>query len=167
MTTIIGVTNGKQIILAGDKSASDGSTTVTTTTPKVYKVGEDVVIGFAGDWRGGQLGVKALMDIDTNDPDCGIEEMTAAIAQTFAEADYKNDETTFIIGYGGQLFEVQPNLGHIAIWGEYHAIGDGAAYALGSLFTSEAPYEFNISVAFYAAARWTSCTTDYYEVSCG
>jgi ATP-dependent protease HslVU (ClpYQ) peptidase subunit len=167
MTTIIGITNGKQIFMAGDKSASDGSTTVVTSTPKVYRVSEDVVVGFAGDWRGGQLGVKALMELDTNDPSCGIEEMTTAIAQAFVEADYKNEETTFLIGYGGQLFEIQPNLGHIAIWSEFHAIGDGASYALGALHCMHKPYEFGIRMAFMAAARWTNCTADYNEVSCG
>jgi 20S proteasome alpha/beta subunit len=163
MTTVIGCTNGKNVLMIGDKSASDGNTTVISITPKVFNVGGGVLVGFSGDWRGGQLGIQALIDLDTEDPDCGIERMVAAIAQTFSEADYKNEETLFLIGYGGQLFEVQPNLGYIAIYGEYHAIGEGSQFALGALWEMcKEAGELSVShltEALRAAAKWTGSST--------
>lgn len=165
MTTVIGYTNGSKIILLGDKSASDGNTNVVSITPKVFDAGGGVLIGFAGDWRGGQLGIEALRNLDTEDPTCGIEQMISAIATAFSEADYKNEDTTFIIGYSGQLFEVQPNLGYIAIYGDYHAIGSGSQFALGSLWAMERYEPFlhrtNIADSLQAAAKWTGCTTTF------
>lgn len=163
MTTIIGYTNGVDLYIAGDKSASDGQTMVVTDTPKVYRIGSSVAIGFAGSWRGGELGVQALRGLDVDSPDCNIHDMTAAIAESWREADFKNEDTTFLIGYSGQWFEIQPDLGHIAIFGDFHAIGSGAQFALGSLYSSEeyGPSRLRIKVAFEAAAKWTECTADH------
>lgn len=171
MTAVVGYTNGKKICIVGDKSASDGNTNVVSFTPKVADVGGEVAIGFAGDWRGGQLGIEALQNLDTEDPNCGIEHMIAAIATSFAEADYKNEDTTFLIGFSGQLFEVQPNLGYIAIYNDYHAIGSGSQFALGALWAMERYEPFlhrtNISDSLKAAAKWTSCTTNFDLVEVG
>ena len=163
MTTIIGYTNGIDLMIAGDKSASDGQTNVVTETPKVYRIGDSVAIGFAGSWRGGELGVEALKGLEVDSPDCNINDMTAAIAEAWREADFKNEDTTFLIGYSAQWFEIQPDLGHIAIFGDFHAIGSGAQFALGSFYSTEDqwPTHTRFDIAFQAAAKWTNCTVAY------
>ena len=165
MTTIIGITDGRTMVLAGDKSASDGTINVLTMTPKVYSVGASVVVGFAGSWRGGELGVQALQNLDVDSPDCNIFDMTSAIREAWSEADFKNEDTSFIIGYSGQWFEVQSDLGHIEIWGEYHAIGSGSQFALGALYAmmndDGRTARARIRVAFEAAQKWSGASEVY------
>lgn len=163
MTTIIGITDGRTMVLAGDKTASDGATNVLSLTSKVYRFGDSVVMGFAGSWRGGLLAVEGLNGLDVDDPECNISDMTSTISAAWREADFKNEDTTFLIGYSGQWFEVQPDLGHIEIWGDYHSIGSGSQFALGSLYTSsdELTERQRIAVAFEAAQKWTGASEIY------
>ena len=136
-------------------------------TPKVYAIGTSVVIGFAGSWRGGELAIEALRGLDVDSPDCDISDMTSAIGEAWREADFKNEDTSFLIGYGGQWFEVQSDLGYIEIWGEYHSIGSGSQFALGALYVATIDEtrtaRANIRLAFEASQKWTG-TSDIYNV---
>lgn len=163
MTTIIGITDGRRMVLAGDKSTSDGATNVLSMTPKVYLIGTSVVIGFAGSWRGGQLAVEALRGLEVDSPECNIADMTNAIGKMWSENDFKNEDTTFLIGYSGQWFEVQTDLGHIEIWEDFHSIGSGSQFALGSLLTSSDEFTSRqrIAIAFEAAHKWTGASEIY------
>lgn len=163
MTTIIGITDGRTMVLAGDKIASDGSTSVISLTPKVYRLGDSVVMGFAGSWRGGEIAVEAVNGLEVDGPDCNISDITTAIGEAWREADFKNEDTTFLIGYSGQWFEIQPDLGHVEIWGEYHAIGSGSQFALGSLYTAPEGITARqrVARAFEAAHKWTGSSVVY------
>lgn len=156
MTTIIGITNGKDLTIAGDRLASDGDVNILSRTPKVRCVGEDVVAGFAGSWRGGELGLDALEAMDTDNPECSIVDMVEAISQAWENASFKNEDTMFLIGYGGQWFEVQTDLGYVAVDCEYHAIGSGSAFALGVLYAHG-----GVSEAFLAASKWSNSSSSY------
>jgi 20S proteasome alpha/beta subunit len=163
MTTIIGITDGRTMVLAGDRVASDGMTNLLSLTPKVYRLGDSVVMGFAGSWRGGEIAVEAVNSLEVDGPDCNISDMTTAIAEAWREADFKNDDTSFLIGYSGQWFEIQSDLGHVEIWGDYHAIGSGSQFALGSLYTSvdSLTARQRIAVAFEASHKWTGTSESY------
>lgn len=156
MTTIIGITNGSDLLIAGDRLASDGDVNVLSRTPKVRRVGDDVVAGFAGSWRGGELGLDALDVLDTDDPSCSIVTMVEAINTAWEAASFKNEDTVFLIGYGGQWFEVQSDLGYVAIDSEYHAIGSGSSFALGALYANG-----SVRQAFEAASRWSNSSSSY------
>lgn len=163
MTTIIGITDGRTMTLAGDKSASDGMTNVLSMTPKVYRFGESVVMGFAGSWRAGELAAEALGKMDVDDPDVGIDDFTRAISEAWSSADYKNEDTTFLIGYSGQWFEVQVDLGYVEIWGDYHAIGSGSQFALGALYVTDNEFTARqrIAIGFEVAQKWTGASEIY------
>lgn len=139
MTVIVGITNGTDVYIGGDRGASDDVSIVSMYRPKVH-VNNDWAFGYAG-----SLGVGQLMEIidipsikKNQDPykilrtDVVSHMRNAIDLYGNSDPEYSAD---FIIGTQGRLFEFSTIDWSVAEVRET-AIGSGNAFALGSLYTS-------------------------------
>ena len=155
MTVIIGITNGTNVYIGGDRGVSDDMSIVSLSRPKVH-INNNWVFGYSG-----SLGVGQLMEI-IDMPDAGedpyktlrtdvVSHMRSAI-DLYSSNDPEHS-SEFIIGTQGRLFEM-----NTADWSvaevEETALGSGSPFALGSLFTTKdfpASLEYRIEMALCAA----------------
>lgn len=147
MTCIVGIADGNMVYMAGDRGVSDGDSILSMSRPKIATRG-NWVYGYAGNLGKGQL--FDLIDLpileDNDDPYIVlrldiVSELKKAI-ESFANPE--SDETDFLVGAKGRLFELST-----ADWGVIEvketAIGSGNSYALGSLSTTYNIYSTNIT----------------------
>ena len=137
MTCIVSIVDKGVIYMGGDRSASDDISIVSMKTPKVY-IRDEWIYGYAG-----TIGIGQLMNyIDLPSPEGDIEKLIRldicnslkSAIDTYAR-DVENDETGFLIGAKGRLFEF-----NVSDWGvleiDQTSIGSGSQIAFGSLYTS-------------------------------
>jgi hypothetical protein len=137
VTCIVGLVEDNTIYMGGDRSASDDISIVSMKTPKVY-IRDEWIYGYAG-----TIGIGQLINyIDLPSPEGDIEKLIRLdICQSLKSAidsyarDVENDETGFLIGAKGRLFEF-----NVSDWGvleiDQTSIGSGSQIAFGSLYTS-------------------------------
>ena len=137
MTCIVSIVDKGVIYMGGDRSASDDISIISMKTPKVY-IRDEWIYGYAG-----TIGIGQLMNyIDLPSPEGDVEKLIRldicnslkSAIDTYAR-DVENDETGFLIGAKGRLFEF-----NVGDWGvlevKESSIGSGSQIALGSLHTS-------------------------------
>lgn len=159
MTCIVGITNGFNVYMGGERSASDGESIISMSRPKIH-VREDWIFGYAGNIGTGQLLEMIPLPIVGEDDDPYfllrlqvVEDLKKAI-DSFG--DDESDDTDFLIGCKGRLFEFSTDG-----WGVVEvfetSIGTGTSYALGSLYTSigETDPERRIELALGAAITYS------------
>lgn len=161
MTCIVGISDGDNVYIGGDRGISDGDTILSMSRPKVGVRG-DWIYGYAGD-----LGIGQLIEVidlpiigDKDDPYLLI--MNEIIYSLHERIDLiiKNDEpqADFLLGCKGRLFELNTEAWGIAEVQE-SAIGSGSQISLGSLYTSiDNPPIYRIDKALDAAITYsTTC----------
>lgn len=137
MTCIVGITNGAEIILGGDRGASDDSSIISMAQPKVY-TRDEWIYGYAG-----TIGIGQLMNYITLPPPDGdiqrlirleiVEALKDSIDSFGREPD--NHDTSWLIGSQGRLFELSSqDWGVVEVYES--SIGTGNEICLGSLYTS-------------------------------
>lgn len=146
MTCVVGLVKDGVVYIGSDSAGVNDNWDLTLMTePKVFHNG-DLLIGFTGSFRIGQLLRYALVPPDRKrNMDVYrymVTVFTDAVRQCLKDGgcSRKEDEVesggNFLVGYQGRLFE---------IWSDYQvdesrsgmsAVGCGCQYALGSLFTS-------------------------------
>lgn len=147
MTCIVGIADGNMVYMAGDRGVSDGDSIMSMSRPKISTRG-DWIYGYAGNLGKGQLFDLINLPILEEDDDpymvlrlSIVEELKKAIE---AFANPESDDTDFLVGAKGRLFELST-----ADWGVIEiketAIGSGNSYALGSLSTTNHIYDINIT----------------------
>jgi len=137
VTCIVALVEDNTIYMGGDRSASDDISIVSMKKPKVY-IRDEWIYGYAG-----TIGIGQLMNyIDLPSPEGDIEKLIRldicnslkSAIDTYAR-DVENDETGFLIGAKGRLFEF-----NVSDWGvleiDQTSIGSGSQIAFGSLYTS-------------------------------
>jgi 20S proteasome alpha/beta subunit len=167
MTCIVGLSDGKNVWMGGERGHSISSWIGQSTQPKVYKVGE-YLIGYSGN---AGIGQQMVYNFDFQDytADEGTDPiyflMTNFIPRLKKFFNKQNitiqgdeHEGELMIGFHGRVYEV--NTGHMYCT-EYKelCIGSGYAYAYGSLHNSGYldPQE-RIEQALDAAIRYSpSC----------
>lgn len=140
MTCIVGITDGTNVYIGGDRAAADDVSIISMAAPKVYQR-DQWVFGFAGSVGIGQMLQLITMPIveDNEDP---FFVLRMDVVNQFKNLlddqgiDIDGDASTeFLIGIKGRLFEFSPqDWGIIEI--RETSIGSGAPFALGSLYTS-------------------------------
>jgi len=145
VTCIVGITNGKNVYIGGDRGASDEESIVSLTKPKVYVRG-DWIFAYSGSLGTGQLMQCITMpEVEELDPFIVlrmdiVQELKSAI-ESFGTGD--SDHTAeFLIGCKGRLFELSTADWSVAEVNET-ALGSGGAFAMGSLHTT---YSYNIPI---------------------
>ena len=141
MTVIVGIKDEESVSLFSDRGASDSDTIVSMTTPKIWKVSENIIAGYAGSGGLGQM--IQYMKWPTFDGDA-MEYLRASLAPAIIKAREKmagkdEEEASLLIGIKVEeplLFEMDTSDYSVFPF-DYTAIGSGAPIALGSLYTSE------------------------------
>jgi ATP-dependent protease HslVU (ClpYQ) peptidase subunit len=136
MTCIVGIVDEGITYIGGERAASDGSSILSSTRPKVA-VRNGWVYGYAGGYGIGQLLDYIFLPDHTDDI---YKTLRLDVSTKYKEAieafSKMDDETTVLIGREGRLFELTP-----ADWSVIEinetAIGSGGNFALGSLYTSK------------------------------
>ena len=139
MTVIVGITNGTNIYIGGDRGASDDVSIVSLCRPKV-SINNNWIFGYSGSLGVGQLmevidipSIKKSQDVYMVLRTEVVTHMRNAIdLYGNADPEYSAD---FIIGTHGRLFELSTIDWSVAEVKET-AIGSGNSFALGSLYTS-------------------------------
>lgn len=140
MTVIVGISNGDNVYIGGDRGVSDNDVILSMSRPKITKV-DGWVFGYAGTLGTGQLMefIEFPKVLKNDDPykvlRLNIVEQIKKAYDSFGR-DIEDNGTDWLIGYKNRLFEISSG-----DWGvleiSYSAIGSGSAFALGSLHTSK------------------------------
>lgn len=148
MTCIVGIVDDHgTVYMGGDSVAIAGYDVTIRRTPKIFKKG-NMLIGVAGYWRLAQV-LQYLIELPEHPEHISDEEyIVAYFVELLREAlkvtgyarkdmEQEHHDSSVLIGYRGQLYEVEGNYQVMDAVKNYYAIGSGAPYALGSLYTSE------------------------------
>lgn len=149
MTCIVGTRSRKGVILGGDSLGSAGLDCEVRNDPKVGRVG-DYVFGYCGSYRMGQV---LLYDFDPPEPSRRtapevfrflVSEFIPTLREAMAIAGVTKVENSveeldcasFLVGIYGNLFYVDQD--YQVGWPStnYWAVGSGAPYAIGSMYTA-------------------------------
>jgi 20S proteasome alpha/beta subunit len=141
MTVIVGIRDEERVALFGDRGASDNDSIVSMTTPKIWKVSENIICGYAGSGGLGQMIQYMKWPVLEGDPMKWLRATLApAIIKTREKMAGKDEEeASLLIGIKTTeplLFEIDTSDYSIFPF-TYTAIGSGGPIALGSLYTSE------------------------------
>lgn len=148
MTCIIGYVDDEgSMYLAGDSAASAGYDLTIKRTPKVFAKG-GMLIGVAGYWRMAQI-IQYLYDFPEHEAEVSTEEYIVAhfveglreavrdAGHVRKEMEQERHESSILVAYQGQLFEIEGNYQVTDTKHNFYAIGSGAPYALGVMYATE------------------------------
>lgn len=145
MTCIVGFANEKMMVLAGDSAGVSGYDIVVRNDPKVFSVrqvdGPNVLIGFAGSFRMGQLLMTLHVPKDTIGDQFSfmVQEFIPRVRKLFTQGGFMAKENgreeggMFLVGYRGKLFTVGYDFQVGEVAEQYDSIGCGESFALGAL----------------------------------
>jgi len=140
VTAIVGIKDDKNVYLFGDRGASDSDTIVSMTTPKIWKVSENIICGYAGSGGLGQMIQYMKWPVLEGDP---MKYLRATLAPAIIKGREKmagkdEEEASLLIGIKVEeplLFEMDTSDYSVFPF-QYTAIGSGGPIALGSLYST-------------------------------
>jgi len=146
MTCIVAVTDGEQVTMGGDSAGVSGWDIDYHSNPKVFHLG-DLLIGFTSSFRMGQILQYNVtipkIEQGTDLYEWMVKEFIPIVRAAFAEHGFaKIDGVTekggqFIVGIDGSIFIVDSDYQVAETLEDYHSVGCGQGYAMGSLYTTE------------------------------
>ena len=166
MTCIVGYADGKRVIIGGDSAGVDTSdySLMIRADEKVFILG-DFIFGFTTSYRMGQL---LRYNLTTPKYPRKMDTMTymvklfiPAVRKCLADGGFatKIDDAeyggNFLVGYRGELFEIQAGFQVVKSAMPFNAVGCGGQLAVGSLYTTrndESVNEDKVRIALEAAA---------------
>jgi ATP-dependent protease HslVU (ClpYQ) peptidase subunit len=145
MTCIVGLVDGGRVWMGGNSAGVAGLDISLRADRKVFRNGE-FLIGFTSSFRMGQL-LHFRLQPPPLQPDqdlfrymvCDFVEAVRTCLKDGGFAHRSNDVETggfFLVGTQGRLFSIQDDYQVSEFSRGYHAIGCGAHYALGALYSS-------------------------------
>lgn len=145
MTCVVAVRGkDKNIVLAGERGASDETTIINLNKPKIFKHGR-YLIGFAGSMAGDKLRYtfkpsypKQGTSLDQHMNTVFLKELQACYEDSFIPHLSPESDLSLIIVVDGQIY--QHHAGDMSMTKpdeDYIAIGSGAEYAYGSFWSTE------------------------------
>lgn len=140
MTCIVGMSNGDNVYIGGDRGISNNDNILSLCRPKVAKNGE-YIIGYAGSQGVGQLAHIMTTPVIGKDIEKTLRtsfiKSLKTIIDEFGPSNLTESEnhTDFLVGCKGRLFEISTNDWSVSEL-EYSAVGSGSNIALGSLYTT-------------------------------
>lgn len=157
MTVIAGLIDKGRVYIGGDSAAVSETDVQIRADKKVFRAGE-YLIGFAGSWRFGQLLQYNFVPPSNRDPDPFahmVRRIVPAIRSATNEAG-EDDTAALLVGFDGRLYRIDTDYQVAEPLFGYDAIGEGAAYALGSLFGDGRPPALRVEFALAAAEEFCS-----------
>lgn len=140
MTCIVGISNGDNVYIGGDRGISNNDNILSLCRPKVAKNGE-YIIGYAGSQGVGQLAHIMTTPVIGKDIEKTLRtsfiKSLKTIIDEFGPSNLTESEnhTDFLVGCKGRLFEISTSDWSVSEL-EYSAVGSGSNIALGSLYTT-------------------------------
>lgn len=140
MTCIVGISNGDNVYIGGDRGISNNDNILSLCRPKVAKNGE-YIIGYAGSQGVGQLAHIMTTPVIGKDIEKTLRtsfiKSLKTIIDEFGPSNLTESEnhTDFLVGCKGRLFEISTNDWSVSEL-EYSAVGSGSNIALGSIYTT-------------------------------
>jgi len=143
MTCIVAISDGSTVYMGGERGHSDSHTIASSSSPKIFEVGS-YLIGYAGNTGIGQAVINNFEfpplprsnKIESHMLRVFIPSLRKFIKDNDIKMpDNEDDNAGFIVGVKGHVFEIDMTDYQCV---EYHelAIGSGAGYAYGSLYTT-------------------------------
>ena len=142
MTCILGYSNGKEVHIVGDSGGFSNCDKVIRADEKVFRLGDDFIVGFAGSFRLGQI---IRYDFDPPLRPSGISDINYLISHfvdalrqvlkdkgysVISDSQESMDDGLFLLGYRGKLYTIYPDFQvSISIDG-IDAVGYAAQYAM-------------------------------------
>lgn len=162
MTCIVGIADGKNVYIGGDRGGSDGSSIVSLAMPKVH-IRDEWIFGYAGSIGVGQI--MQIIDIpiikDDEDPFLVLRMDLVDAFRSMLEHQgitiNEDTDTDILIGIRGRLFEFSPSDWSVAEIKET-AIGSGGNFALGSLHTTK---QFEVATPIYRIEQALNAAITY------
>lgn len=145
MTCIVGITNGKKVMLGGDSFSGNSYVATKDCQKKVFKF-DKIVLGSSGSWRGLQiLAIKGIPLLTKSiKPEAYIvNKLVPCLRKLYKEEGrlkskegLDEQEEVYLIGFNGRLFTIQADFSFTENDCGYDAIGCGASYAMGALWVT-------------------------------
>lgn len=156
MTVIVAISDGNTIYMGGDRGYSDGDSIIPSLEPKIFDKGL-YLIGYAGSAGIGQnivYNFNAPALITNTKTDKYMHGVFMPALKKFLKYE-KDDDTSFIIGIKGRVYEIDLEDFQCTEYAEV-AIGSGYTYSLGSLYsTTPLDNNYRIQVAIEAAIQYS------------
>ena len=169
MTAIAGVVEKGKVYIGGDSAGVGGYSLSVRSDPKVFINGE-FIFGYTSSFRMGQLLQYSFSPPKPFENQSKMEYMITsfvpAIKDVFKKNGFQSMENgvesggTFLLGYRGELFEIEDDYQVARLNQPYYACGCGMDLVLGSLhatnhFSNITPEE-RIEMALDAAAEFSA-----------
>lgn len=164
MTCIVGLSTVEGVLIGADSAAVRGLEVRATSLPKVFRVGK-FIIGYTSSFRMGQI-LQHHLKLKPQGEESDMEYMVRSFAESMRTAlkdygymtvkDSSESGGTFLIGYGGQLYEVDADLQVNQYIDGLASVGCGSSYAMGALHAlADLPPEQRVQKALEAAAYFS------------
>ena len=168
MTAIVGILHGESVWIGGDAAGVGGLSLTTRKDPKVFRNGE-FIVGYTSSFRMGQLLEFAFappkpMESESIMPYM-VTRFVPAIRDCLKSGGFQTTDKgqefggTFLVGYRGELFEIESDYQVSRVRASFNACGCGRDIALGSLHTTQSmklPPEKRITMALEAASEFSA-----------
>jgi len=176
MTCIVGLVDNGKVWMGGDSAGVAGLDISLRSDPKVFRNGE-LLIGFTSSFRMGQL-LRFRLQPPPRRPDqdlfhylvCDFVEAVRICLKDGGFAHRSNDVETggfFLVAAEGRLFSIQDDYQVSEFHRNYHAIGCGATYALGSLHTTSGlPADQRVRKALETAEYFSGGVRAPFTIEC-
>ena len=142
MTCIVGITDGKRIVVGADSAGSspDNPELYSIAVDKVWKTGE-YLVGICGSYRAGQIARWEMDWPEPPEPGADLERFVVRdivralrqALQTAGASPSTEGRTQLLIGLRGELFSIGGDYSALKLTEHWIAIGSGRHHAYGAL----------------------------------
>jgi len=133
MTCILGLKSNDIIYMAGDRSISVGSRQITSSYPKVQRLGDEAVIGMAGSSKTIAV-IETMFEMPEIDPDVEINlavrqhlipafRTAVAAGNALGEDDDCDTDVEILMGWRGELVYIMHLIDHVVIQEDVFCVG--------------------------------------------
>jgi ATP-dependent protease HslVU (ClpYQ) peptidase subunit len=158
MTCIVALEDQGTIYMGADSAAIEGDAISLRTAPKIFKTGK-FLIGYCNSFRYGQIIQHYFKPPPIQDKDIlkyMITKFVPELQRILENNGYEEKDSSIIIGYDGNIFYVESDWQVGQDMTNYHAIGSGSPYALGSLYSTSGEPLRRIEQALEAAEKFST-----------
>ena len=170
MSTVIGIVHNNIIWMGSDSCATSHDNIIRSLSAnKIFKNGA-YIMGYTGSVRCGQVLGPEFFDAPEHIhmlPDLIRDHLNDAGCLVIGDDQTQYMPSNFLIGHQGKLYELLMDFQLNRIM-EYTAIGSGAPFALGALYSLYPLYSDNlykiIDTALFASDRYDTSTSAPFEI---
>jgi hypothetical protein len=158
MTCIVALEDQGTIYMGADSAAVEGDSISLRVASKIFKNGK-FLIGYCNSFRYGQIIEYHFKPPQVQEKDLlkyMITKFVPELRRVLENNGYEEKDSSIIIGYDGNIFYVESDWQVGQDMTNYHAIGSGSPYALGSLYSTTGEPLSRIEQALKAAETFST-----------